>query len=165
MQTSNLAVTDVEELDAASETTPYSEWVQRAACAGKSWLFEAPESADDALRVCGRCPVRAACRAWALHNAVDGVAGGLTADDRMVWRAAHNVEEPKLSLEQFLPIEVAIDLTDEKGPASRSAATIAAVARWTEHGESGRQIAQRLGCTRRNVVRLRRLGRERPLAG
>lgn len=59
-------------------------------------------------------------------NAVDGIAGGLPADDRDVWRAAHNVEEPELSLEQFLPIEVAIDLTDEKGPASRSAATIAA---------------------------------------
>lgn len=51
-----------------------SAWVRQAACAGRPAMFDNPERADDALRLCSRCPVLAECRVWALTNAVDGVA-------------------------------------------------------------------------------------------
>jgi WhiB family redox-sensing transcriptional regulator len=70
-------------------------WQSRAACRGADTnLFYAPDvdTSDrkasggsglterhvDALSYCGRCPVQAECRAWALEKGERGVWGGLT---------------------------------------------------------------------------------------
>ena len=65
-------------------------WRGRAACRGSGELFFAPNSddgpargwsAEQAKAVCGSCPVRAECRAWAvLTRQQDGVWGGLDED-------------------------------------------------------------------------------------
>lgn len=138
---------------------PYSSWVQRARCAGRVGLFGDESRADEAVSVCQRCPVLRQCRAWALRNAVAGVAGGMTADERAAWRRETGVAEPTLNGEDFIPAEVvSLDRTWGRG---RSDAILRAVAQWTENGESGRQIATRLGVTRRTVNRLRATCRER----
>jgi WhiB family redox-sensing transcriptional regulator len=138
---------------------PYSSWVLRARCAGRSAVFSDEERADEALAVCGRCPVRRECRAWALANAVDGVAGGMTADERATWRREAGQPEPVVTVEDFLrPEVVSVDRTWGRG---RSDAILSAVARWTEDGETARQIGVRLGVTRRTVNRLRARCRER----
>ncbi len=109
--------------------------------------------------MCGRCPVVRQCRAWALRNAVDGVAGGMTADERAAWRKDNGVAEPMLAAEDFIPAEVvSLDRTWGRG---RSDAILNAVARWSEDGETARQIGLRLGVTRRTVCRLRARCRER----
>jgi WhiB family redox-sensing transcriptional regulator len=41
------------------------------------------QSAEPAKRVCHRCPVEAACLAWAIERKIDdGVMGGLSKDER-----------------------------------------------------------------------------------
>ena len=40
-----------------------------------------------AKAVCARCPVRAACLEWALRSLPDGIAGGLTPDERRTLNA------------------------------------------------------------------------------
>ena len=138
---------------------PYSSWVRRARCAGQSEVFAGEERADKALAICGGCPVRRQCRAWALTNAVDGVAGGMTADERVRWRRGARQPEPVVTVEDFLrPEVVSVDRTWGRG---RSDAILNAVARWTEDGETAQQIGLRLGVTRRTVNRLRARCRER----
>jgi hypothetical protein len=138
---------------------PYSSWVRRARCAGRSAVFSDDVSADEALAVCGGCAVRRQCRAWALTNAVDGVAGGMTAEERTRWRREARQPEPVVSVEEFLrPEVVSVDRTWGRG---RSDAILNAVARWTEDGETAGQIGVRLGVTRRTVNRLRARCRER----
>lgn len=112
--------------------------------------------------MCGRCPVLRHCRAWALHNAVDGVAGGMTADERTAWRNENGVTEPTLTAEDFVPAEVVSAGT--RWGRGRSDAILRAVEQWTANGESGRQIATRLGVTRRTVSRLRATCRERQVS-
>jgi WhiB family redox-sensing transcriptional regulator len=85
---------------------PYSSWVRRAKCAGRAALFGDEQRADEALAVCGRCPVRRQCRRWALTNAVDGVAGGMTAAERAGWRREAGQPEPIVTVEDFLLAEV-----------------------------------------------------------
>jgi hypothetical protein len=132
---------------------PYSSWVRRARCAEQSAVFGDEERTDEALATCGGCAVRRQCRRWALANAVEGVAGGMTAAERVAWRKEAGEAEPVVTVEDFLLAEVvSIDRTWGRG---RSEAILNAVERWTRDGESGRQIAMRLGVTRRTVSRLR----------
>lgn len=138
-------------------TKPYRSWIRQAACSGRSDIFEQPGRATAALAVCARCPVLGDCRQWALHHAVAGVAGGLTAHSRRLWRRQHGVPEPAAALEDFLSIEV--NLEDFGNRAIRTASVLRAVAKWTDDGESARQIASRLGCSSRRVQRLRTAGR------
>lgn len=143
------------------EDEPYSSWVRRARCAGRAGVFADESRCDDALAVCGACPVRRQCRRWALTNAVDGVAGGMTLAERIAWRKDAGRPEPVIAVEDFLGAELAsADRTWGRG---RSEAILNAVARWTDDGESGRTIALRLGVTRRTVNRLRARCRERKM--
>lgn len=68
-------------------------WNAVAACAGVDPDLFFPEGAgaaakaEDAKKICSRCPVLLACRRWALETRQDyGVLGGMTEDER---RAAH----------------------------------------------------------------------------
>lgn len=138
---------------------PYSSWVQRARCVGRTAMFGDDSRADEAVAICGWCPVLRQCKAWALGNAVDGVAGGMTPEERSAWRKENGVGEPMLTVEDFIPAEVvSLDRTWGRG---RSQAILDAVAKWTDDGESARQIGYRLGVTRRTVNRLRATCRER----
>lgn len=141
---------------------PYSAWVRRARCAGQAAVFGDDSRADEAAAMCGRCPVLRQCRSWALLNGVDGVAGGMTADARVAWRKENGVAEPTLTAEDFIPAEVVTAGT--RWGRGRSDAILRAVAQWTKDGESGRQIAMRLGVTRRTVSRLRATCRERQVS-
>lgn len=77
---------------------------------------------------------------------------GLSADDAC----------DTLAAEDFIPAEVvSLDRTWGRG---RSDAILRAVEQWTANGESGRQIAGRLGVTRRTVSRLRATCRERQVS-
>ena len=73
------------------------DWMKDAACSGVNLsLFFGPDGEADAARddreadallVCARCPVRVPCLAWQLRFPTqDGVAGGMTEDDRRVTR-------------------------------------------------------------------------------
>jgi hypothetical protein len=76
-----------------------SEWRARAACRRGAGvdpeLFFPPVEvgplcADQiaaAKSVCGRCPVRPECLRWALDELSDGLAGGLTSEERSQLRA------------------------------------------------------------------------------
>lgn len=141
---------------------PYSSWVRRARCVGRSALFGDAGRADEAVAICGRCPVLRQCRSWALLNAVDGVAGGITADERETWRKTNGVPEPTLTAEDFVGAEVVSARI--KWGRGRSDAILRTVERWTANGESGRQIGYRLGVTRRTVNRLRATCRERQVS-
>ena len=138
---------------------PYSSWVRCARCVGRSATFGDDDRADEAGAICARCPVLRQCRAWALLNAVDGVAGGMTPGERVAWRSEHGVSEPTLTAEDFIPTEV-VSL-DHKWGRGRSDAILRAVKQWTDDGETARQIGYRLGVTRRTVNRLRATCRER----
>lgn len=140
-------------------TKPFRAWVRHAACTGCPHLFEDPRRVADALGVCARCPVLADCRQWSLHHAVAGVAGGLTAAVRRRWRAENRIPEPAVSVEDFLSIEV--NRHDCAGRALRAEPILAAVGQWTRDGESARMIGARLGCSSRQVVRLRAVIRRR----
>lgn len=109
---------------------PYSSWVQRAQCVGRSALFGDDSRADEAISICARCPVMRQCRSWTLLNAVDGVAGGMTPDERVAWRAENGVVEPTLNAEDFILAEVvSFDRTWGRG---RSDAILSAVAKVDE---------------------------------
>jgi hypothetical protein len=85
---------------------PYSSWVRRAKCAGRTAVFEDEQRMDEALALCDLCPVRRQCRRWALVNAVDGIAGGMTPTDRAAWRREAGEPEPVVTVEDFLLAEV-----------------------------------------------------------
>ena len=126
-------------------------------------VFGDDEQAAEAVEVCQRCPVLRQCRSWALRNAVDGVAGGMTADNRASWRKQHGVAEPTLTAEDFVPAEVVSAGT--RWGRGRLEAFLRAVEQWTAKGEIGRQIATRLGVTNRRIVnRLRATCRERQVS-
>ena len=138
-------------------------WERRAACAGRSAMFDDVDRAGEALRLCARCPVLAQCRTWALTTAVAGVAGGMTEGSREAWRAKHGFREPAAMLADFLPLEVAS--TDHGWGKGRSAVILRAVAERTASGQSGSEIADELGVTRRTVCRLRARCRDEGLLG
>jgi hypothetical protein len=149
----------VPRITSGGDIEPYSSWVRHARCVGRSAMFGDENRADEAVTICGRCPVLRQCRSWALRHAVDGVAGGMAPDERVSWRTQNGVSEPTLTAEDFIPAEVvSLDRTWGRG---RSEAILRAVRQWTDDGETARQIGYRLGVTRRTVNRLRATCRER----
>jgi WhiB family redox-sensing transcriptional regulator len=66
-------------------------WKDQAACNGKQELFFSDHKqtvVQQAKAVCGECPVRAQCLAYALENTEIGIWGGYTANERrMMLRA------------------------------------------------------------------------------
>ena len=114
----------------------------------------------EALAICATCPVLNECYEWALHNAVDGVAGGMTSEARTAWRKANNLAEPTVSLDEFLPAEVVA--ADRGTWLTRCDAILRAVARWTR----GRRVgAADRGATRRHVPQRRPLPQPLPRQG
>jgi DNA-binding NarL/FixJ family response regulator len=152
-------MTTTDDRDQHSE--PLSAWVRQAACAGRPAMFDNPERTNDALRLCARCPVLAECRVWALTNAVDGVAGGMTATARASWREHQRMPEPVVTIAHFLPLTVAA--ADQGYGLGRSDVVLCAVAERTANGQSSREIADELGVTRRTVNRLRATCRTRQM--
>ena len=138
-------------------------WERRAACAGRSAMFDDAARTGEALRLCARCPVLAQCRTWALTTAVAGVAGGMTEGSRAAWREKHGFREPAATLADFLPLDVAS--VDQGWGKGRSAVILRAIAERTANGQSGGEIADELGVTRRTVCRLRARCREEGLLG
>lgn len=145
----------------AKPSEPAGMWALRGKCNGQPAVFADPSRIAEALAICATCPVLNECYEWALHNAVDGVAGGMTSDARTAWRKANKVAEPVVSADDFLPAEVVA--IDRGTWLTRSDAILTAVARWTDDGESARDIGERLGVTSRSVVRYRNVCRDRAL--
>ena len=145
----------------AAPSQPAGPWAIRGACNGQAAVFADAKRTGDALAICATCPVLNECYRWALHNAVDGVAGGMTSGARTAWRKANKVAEPTVSLDEFLPADVVA--ADRGTWLMRCDAILHAVARWTEDGESARQIGDRLGVTSRSVVRYRNVCRDKAL--
>ena len=145
----------------AAPSEPAGVWAVRGACNGEPSLFEDPKRIREALAVCATCPVLQECYEWALRNAVDGVAGGMTSEARTAWRKANKIAEPVVSADAFLPGEVAA--ADRMTARTRSDAVLMSVAEWTENGESARAIGERLGVTSRSVVRYRNVCRDKAL--
>lgn len=145
----------------AAPSEPAVVWAIRGACNQQAAVFADPKRTREALAICATCPVLKECYEWALRNAVDGVAGGMTPEARTVWRKANKVAEPVVSADDFLPGEVAA--ADRTTSRMRCDAVLVAVAEWTEDGESARQIGERLGVTSRSVVRYRNVCREQAL--
>lgn len=139
-----------------------SAWVRQAACAGRPAMFENPERTGDALRLCARCPVLTECRVWALLNAVDGVAGGMTEGARAAWRENVGLDEPEVTIADFLPLTVAG--ADQGWGLGRSDVILRAVAERTARGQTAREIADELGVTRRTIERLKTTARSRAIA-
>jgi len=142
-------------------SVPAGAWAARGACNGQASLFSDPKHTGEALAICAACPVLDECYRWALHNAVDGVAGGMTSAGRTQWRKANKIAEPVVSADEFLPGEVAA--ADRTTSRIRCDAILVAVAEWTANGETARAIGDRLGVTRRSVSRYRAVCRERAL--
>lgn len=145
----------------AAPSEPAGAWAVRGACNAQASLFADAKHTAEALAICATCPVLKECYGWALHNAVDGVAGGMTGEARTAWRKANKVAEPTVSLDEFLPADVVA--ADRGTWLLRCDAILDAVARWTEDGQSARAIGKRLGVTSRSVVRYRNVCRERAL--
>lgn len=140
---------------------PAGAWAVRGACNGEPKWFDDPKHTAEALAICARCPVLDECYRWALRNAVDGVAGGMTSAARTQWRKQNKIAEPIVSADAFLPGEVSA--ADRTTARTRCDAVLMAVAEWTENGESARAIGERLGVTPRSVVRYRNVCRDRAL--
>lgn len=141
---------------------PLSAWVRWAACAGRPAMFDDPGRTNEALRLCGRCPVLVECRLWALLNAVDGVAGGMTEGARTAWRQSVGFDEPEVTIADFLPLAVAG--ADQGWGLGRSAVILRAVAERTAKGQHAQEIADELGVTRRTVERLKKSAGVRAIA-
>lgn len=79
-------------------------------------MFADKDRTGQALATCGGCAVGRQCRRWALGNAVEGVAGGMTAAERSARRKEAGEPEPTVSVEDFLLAEVvSIDRTGAGG--------------------------------------------------
>ena len=156
------AVSDGEGECQTSPGDPLSAWVRWAACAGRPAMFDDAERANEALRLCGRCPVLIECRLWALLNAVHGVAGGMTEGARAAWRENVGFDEPEVTIADFLPLAVAG--ADQGWGLGRSDVILRAVAERTANGQTAREIADELGVTRRTIERLKKASRSRAIA-
>ncbi|HEU0132979.1 MAG TPA: WhiB family transcriptional regulator [Mycobacteriales bacterium] len=141
---------------------PLSAWVRWAACAGRPAMFDDPERVNEALRLCSRCPVLVECRLWALLNAVHGVAGGMTEGARTAWRQNVRLDEPEVSIADFLPLSVAG--ADQGWGLGRSKVILRAVAERTAKGQHAQEIADELGVTRRTIERLKKSAGVRAIA-
>jgi WhiB family redox-sensing transcriptional regulator len=71
-------------------------WVEDAACRGvpvTTFFASTPEEEDQALAVCGRCPVAAACLRFAVHHEQwHGIWGGTTERARRPLIRAHRAD-------------------------------------------------------------------------
>jgi WhiB family redox-sensing transcriptional regulator len=67
--------------------------MNRAACRGRpGWWWFSASTRRRAIRICGRCPVRDECLAYALdHDEQYGVWGGLTAEERRPLRHRRSI--------------------------------------------------------------------------
>lgn len=140
-------------------SVPAGPWATRAACNGRAAVFADQKRAAEALAICATCPVLNECHEWALHNAVDGVAGGMTSGARTAWRKANGTAEPVVSVDDFLPPELVA--ADRGKWLTRSEPILKAVAEWTNNGDSARTIGGRLGVSTRAVARYRQVCRDR----
>jgi len=90
----------------------------------------------EALRICRGCEVRPQCLEFALKNGERGVWGGTNdAERRRIFRAQQTVPTPFVD-----PVKAMRDAT---------------IRRLTEENYSAAEIAERVGCTKRTVVRAR----------
>lgn len=95
---------------------------------------------------CLDCPLMVACGKWAVENAVAGVAGGYTEQERRAIRDAKGIQvRAGLSSAEML--------LGTRGP--RNQVDDGVVAQLTDQGMDARTIAYRLNCAERTVVRSR----------
>lgn len=144
-------------------SVPPGTWATRAACNGRAYVFANHKRTADALAICATCPVLNECHEWALHNAVDGVAGGMTSAARTAWRKANGIAQPVVSVDDFLAPELVA--ADRRQWLTRSEPILKAVAGWTNNGDSARTIGGRLGVSTRAVARYRQVCRDRSSIG
>lgn len=127
-------------------------WAKQADCIGRPEAFDDLRRTGEALRKCATCPVLRDCRDWALHNAVYGVAGGMTPSARAQWRRAHRIPEPVVTLADFLPLDIAV--ADQGRGLGRSEVIMRAIAQRAAEAQTARDIADELGVTTRTIERL-----------
>lgn len=97
---------------------------------------EAGVPQHEALRICRSCEVRTQCLEFALDNHERGVWGGTNDADRRRMRSNQHTA-------QVVPIDPVKAQRD------------ATIRRLTAEGYSAAEIAERVGCTQRTVVRAR----------
>lgn len=132
------------------------DWRHRAACRGEDPELFFPVGGDGAAlarvaaakAVCAGCPVRAECLAFALVAISDGVAGGLTAEERAQLRRASLVPatvgcsgKPRAGADELVVAALAAGRW-VSGPSTLELA-LAAVGLW-EAGRGSRWIATHL---------------------
>jgi WhiB family redox-sensing transcriptional regulator len=144
------------------------DWRHQAACRDQDpELFHPIGDSGPALgqisaakAVCARCPVVAECLSFALTVLPEGVAGGLTAEERAELRhhRRRGPHSPLAGLSERLPARVdehvlaALMAGGRVSGASRHELTQAAV-RLHQTGHGSRRIADRLGVAARQVQR------------
>ncbi len=133
------------------------DWRQRAACAG----IEDPDiffpAAEDgavyeaqvavAKTVCGGCPVRAECLTYAMGHLAEGIAGGLTPEERRRYRNGRPSRRPGVAARSAAILELGLRrgaLRDEVAAAGRVLLTA---------GRPVREVALRCGVTERTASR------------
>ncbi|MQY13555.1 Transcriptional regulator WhiB [Streptomyces sp. RB5] len=81
-------------MDAAAQRDFFAFWREEAVCQREDpeLFFPIGDTGpmllqiDEAKAVCGRCPVRASCLAWAMRVQVGGIWGGTTEAERRLMR-------------------------------------------------------------------------------
>lgn len=133
--------------------TPEEDWRRRAVCRSQDPELFFPTAATgpvhraqvhQAKAVCARCPVLARCRRWALEELADGIAGGLTQDERRQARA--QTPRPRATRPVVTDPD---DIPTGAGRQALRAAAVAAVAT----GEPRADVAARFRVTPRTVER------------
>jgi WhiB family transcriptional regulator, redox-sensing transcriptional regulator len=100
----------------------------------------------EAKAVCHRCPVSTGCLAWALDNAVAGVWGGMSEDERRA-----------LKRRNALPHREKPSPSQERTPRRVPAALVDAVQRLVDAGRSNDEMAAELGESLHTVRQARAL--------
>jgi WhiB family redox-sensing transcriptional regulator len=76
-------------------------WRERAACTGKQEIFfndHKIRAVAEAKAICGTCPVKAECLDHALTHTEFGLWGGMTANERRMYRRAERKRRRDLGL-------------------------------------------------------------------
>ena len=132
-------------------------WLARAACRGvdPEMFFPVAETGpareDEVARaktVCAGCPVRAACRAWALVALPHGVAGGLDEHERAELRRGRGVRQP-----EGLRPRVVVPVGARRLPPRARGEVIASGRRALAAGVPRPRVAAEFGVSRRTVDR------------
>ncbi|WP_425438573.1 WhiB family transcriptional regulator [Pseudonocardia oroxyli] len=107
------------------------------------------EGVGRAKEICGGCPVRARCLAWALDALPYGVAGGLDADERSELRRGREASERAAAFRppDEVPRTALQEWTRQRGE------VIAAGRRALAAGASRERVARQFGVSRRTVDR------------